>query len=724
MIETGSTQVTVERVLSKLERGVIFSGRQADGERIRVKLSGIDLSPEIGETYHVDGLIHTFTDKFKVSVKQINVSKIERVNAVGALLIPFLERLPNVGPVRAKRLLEAFGDDLTQALTDPDRLCEVAKALDPAKPVLTSKIAAQVFAAMTHKTEEENSARAEVEFLSLLEKAGVTKTSAARQLWRLVGGAGSQERLLKNPYLAASILDWKSADHLGKNLLRQADPKVDVKDHPPRLLGAVDSVWRDLLGDGNSASEEEPFLALLRRRGVDPDLALGLARKKGAVAESEALLRAPGAAYIENSLANRLHDMEQAVCPVIIPDDRRLMELVNQAEADTGLKLFQEQRDAAVTLIKRPVALLQGGAGVGKTTVMKVLATVWERLGGNVVLGALAGKAALGLARGASSPGQPRLGYTVARLISMQSASCEGKPPSADRVVFDDRTLIVLDEASMLDTPGLHELLSYHPMGARLLLAGDHGQLPPVGWGCIFHDLVNDGSRLTNLTTVRRQLSGSPIPLAAAAIREGNVPHIDEWKGAGDGIFLVPKDRDHVAMYRELLILSPDTMVIAARRATVDDFNYNAAHRIRDVNLPVVRLGPLASVAVGDPIVCTRNRYRDGLFNGLLGKVTDIDGDMNISVLWDGETEPRLLDKDAAQDCELAYGITCHRAQGSAARTVLVILENTPLVTREWLYTAITRARERVVIIGDKADLEKAVERRAKRTTGFRAAWN
>ena len=185
----------------------------------------------------------------------------------------------------------------------------------------------------------------------------------------------------------------------------------------------------------------------------------------------------------------------------------------------------------------------------------------------------------------------------------------------------------------------------------------------------------------------------------------------------------MPKDRDHVAQYQELLALSPDTMVIAARRSTVDAFNYNAAHRIRDVNQPVVRLGPLASVAVGDPIVCTRNRYRDGLFNGLLGKVTNIDGDLNISVLWDGETEPRLLDKDAAQDCELAYGITCHRAQGSAAGTVLVILEDSPLVTREWLYTAITRARARVVIIGSKADLEKAVERRTRRTTGFRAVW-
>jgi exodeoxyribonuclease V alpha subunit len=721
MIDTGTTLVTVERVLSQLEKGSIFSGRQENGELIRVKLSGIDLAPEVGATYSVQGLFQTYSNKYNKTFRQFTVSKITRVVAVGALLIPFLERLPNVGPTRAKRLLEVFGDDLAQALTDPDRLGEVAKALDPTKPVLASKIAAQVFAAMTHKAEEDNSARAEVEFLAMLEKAGVTKSGAARQLWRLVGGTGSQERLLKNPYLAASILDWKSADHLGKNLLKQAAPKADFKDHPHRLLGAVDSVWRELLGDGDSASEEEPFVALLHRRGVDPNLALGLARKKGTVTEFEALLRAPGAAYIENSLANRLLDIEQAVCPINIPDAIRIMELVNQAEADTGLKLFQEQRDAVVTLIKRPVALLQGGAGVGKTTVMKVLAAVWERLGGNVVLGALAGKAALGLARGASSPGQPRLGYTVARLINMQAASCDGKPPSADRVIFDDRTLIVLDEASMLDTPGLHELLSYHPIGARLLLAGDHGQLPPVGWGCVFHDLVNDGSRLTNLTTVRRQLSGSPIPLAAAAIRDGNVPHIDDWRGVGAGIFVVPKGRDHVAQYQELLALTPDTMVIAARRSTVDAFNYNAAHRIRDVNLPVVRLGPLATVAVGDPIVCTRNRYRDGLFNGLLGKVKGIDADLNILVLWDGEDEPRLLDKDAAQDCELAYGITCHRAQGSAAKMVMVILENTPLVTREWLYTAITRAREGVVIIGDMGELEKAVGRRTKRTTGFHA---
>lgn len=146
---------------------------------------------------------------------------------------------------------------------------EIAKALDPAKPILASKIAAYVFAAMTHKAEEEISAKAEVELLSLLEKAGVTKPAAARQLWRLVGGAGSQERLLKNPYLAASILDWKSADYLGKRLLRQADPKVEVMDHSHRLLGAVDSVWGELLGEGDSRQRGRTFWepsASLRRR--------------------------------------------------------------------------------------------------------------------------------------------------------------------------------------------------------------------------------------------------------------------------------------------------------------------------------------------------------------------------------------------------------------------------------------------------------------------------
>ena len=722
MIESGSTQVTVEKVLSTLANGCIFSGRQSGGKLVRVKVSGMDLRPEIGQTYEVAGFIKTYVDKYKNSVTQYDVKKVTRIQTVGALLIPFLEQLPNIGPMRAKRLLEEFGDDLAEVLTDPARLGDVAKALDQNKPILAAKIAALVFAAMTHKSEEERSAKAEVAFLTLLEKAGVTNGKAARQLWRLVGGVGSRDRLLKNPYLAASIMNWTVADHLGLKLLKQSDPG-DLMNHRHRLLGAVDSCWRELLAEGDSASEEGPFLALLSRRGVAPDMALGLARTNRAVAESECLLRAPGAAFIENELTKELHDLECATCHIVILDERRLLQLVLEVEADTGLQLFDEQRDAVVSLVRRPVGLLQGGAGVGKTTVMKVLASVWERLGGNVVLGALAGKAALGLARGASSPGQPRFGYTVARLIGMLLAVREGKPVHGDSVVFDEKTLLILDEASMLDTPGLNELLTFLPPGGRLLMAGDHGQLPPVGWGCVFHDLVNDGTRLVNLTTVRRQASGSPIPSTAKLIREGNVPELDAWTRHGSGIFLTPKSTNTLTLYRELLALSPDVMVVAARRDTVSMFNDMASNAMRAMDTPLVRLGPLATVAAGDPIVCTRNRYRDGLFNGLLGKVTNLDHNGDVMVLWDGEFEPRLLDRDGATDCELAYAITCHRAQGSAARVVMVILEDIPLVTREWLYTAITRARETVVIVGDASSLKKVVSRRTKRTTGFRAIW-
>ena len=123
---------------------------------------------------------------------------------------------------------------------------------------------------------------------------------------------------------------------------------------------------------------------------------------------------------------------------------------------------------------------------------------------------------------------------------------------------------------------------------------------------------------------------------------------------------------------------------------------------------------------MGDPVVCTRNRYADGLFNGLLGRVVEIDHMGDVHIHWDGESCPRPLDKAAGADIELAYAITCHRAQGSAAAGVIVMVENSPLVTREWLYTAITRARETVVLVATREDLQKAVGRRSRRLTGFK----
>ena len=715
MMESVRTEVVVERVLSQLDKGCIFAGRQRDGSAVRVRVSGTRVAPVAGEAYEIQGLRSTYSDRFNQRWTQIDSKLVKRVRTSGALLLPWLEQRPNIGATRARRLLDTFGDGLIAALTDHSQLSAVAAVIDPRKPVLANAIAAQILAAVGRRNNAEATALEEGEFLASLESAGVRDRHAARRLWRLVGGPDAKARLLKNPYLAASIIDWKSADHLGRRLLAKRTDAVEA--HPDRLLGAIDSCWREVLADGDTAATPSTLTDLLVCRGVDADQAIGLGRERRALLDAGTMYRAPGAAFLEDDLAALLRRLEAARRGAAAGQSADLERAVVDAETATGLHLSQEQRGAVAALLAKPLGVLQGGGGVGKTTVMKVLVLAWEYMGGNVVLGALAGKAALQLSRGASTGAHPRLAYTVARIVGMLRRDRDGDPNA--EVQFNERTLLVLDEASMLDTPSLRELVAYLPPGAGLLMVGDHGQLPPVGIGCVFHDLVTEGSRVASLTKVWRQAADSPILEASMAVRNGIMPALAAWNGHSTGIFVAP-GADTAKLHDQLMARSQDLMVIAARRATVDAFNERASLSRRDGVTRVSRLGPLATVAVGDPVVCTRNRYADGLFNGLLGRVTDIDPLGGVHIHWDGESSPRLLNQAAGSDIELAYAITCHRAQGSAAANVIVVVENSQLVTREWLYTAITRARETVVLIATAEHLDKALARRSHRLTGFK----
>jgi exodeoxyribonuclease V alpha subunit len=303
-------------------------------------------------------------------------------------------------------------------------------------------------------------------------------------------------------------------------------------------------------------------------------------------------------------------------------------------------------------------------------------------------------------------------------MIERQALQAENpaiKRPTSD-VDFTSKTLLVVDEAGMLDTPSLHKLLSLMPQGARLLFAGDEGQLPPVGIGKVFHDVVAEGSRVARLTQVLRQAADSDIPKVAALIRQGQTPKLDSWTGQAKGVFLVPSGK--IERVQRQLRGNGELMVIAARKATVEAINVSESLEARSTTTPTRRLGPLATVAVGDPVVATANRYQDGLFNGLLGIVNSIDSS-EVTIRWDGEKESRALPQAAEADIELAYAITCHRAQGSGSQTVVIVVESSRLVTREWIYTAITRSRELVILVGDIETLTNSLAHRTTRTTGF-----
>jgi exodeoxyribonuclease V alpha subunit len=713
--------VIVERVLSQLEGGCIFSARREGGEPLRVKFAGRDTQPLPGDWFVVKGGLTSFRDRFGRMVEQVESKNMKRATAKGALLKPWLERLPNIGATRAARLVDAFGHTLPEVLADLAQLAAVAGILEPGKPALATKIAAQLYARVAAQAGADAVEASEVAFLTFLERLGIRESRVASQLWRFMAGADARGRLSRNPYVVASLVDWKLADRVGQRLLRDTDPNADLVAHPARLEGALNSVWRDVLSDGDTAAQRDRVEALLEARGVPAGAALHFAEENGALRRSDPLLRVPGAAWLEDQVVNALHAIETLEPTAPVPGGDALARLVYDAESNVGMHLTDEQRTTVAKLLTLPVAALQGGAGVGKTTVMKVLALAWEYLGGDVVMGALAGKAALTLARGASTHDRPRLAYTIARLIGMlerqraQEDDPQRKRPSGD-VTFTTKTLLIIDEAGMLDTPSLHKLLSFLPEGARLLFAGDQGQLPPVGIGKFFHDLVAEGSRVATLTKVLRQANDSAIPRVAMQVREGVAPTLTTWNGERKGVYLV-SPADIVATQRQLRDAG-ELMVVAAKKATVSAINDTESVFRRAPTTPVRRLGPLATVAVGDPVVMTANRYQDGLFNGLLGVIKNIDG-AEVSVLWDGESSPRSLPVEAEGDIELAYAITCHKAQGSSAEVVLVAVENTALVTREWLYTAITRGRELVLLAGTSEDVTTAVGRRTARISGL-----
>ena len=151
-------------------------------------------------------------------------------------------------------------------------------------------------------------------------------------------------------------------------MLRAADEGADLHNHPARLNGALNSVWRELLSEGDTAATEESVKALLSQRKVDPLANLALIEKSGAMRRNGALLRAPGAAWIEDQVVWAIHRIENSVPTVSIPLASALDSLVYDAEMETGLTLTQEQHAAVAHLLTLPVAALQGGAGVGKTT--------------------------------------------------------------------------------------------------------------------------------------------------------------------------------------------------------------------------------------------------------------------------------------------------------------------------------------------------------------------
>ena len=367
------------------------------------------------------------------------------------------------------------------------------------------------------------------------------------------------------------------------------------------------------------------------------------------------------------------------------------------ASNELPYKLTDKQIDAVLMSLSAHVSCITGGAGTGKTTVLRTVLRAYHQLGFEIKPMALSGKARIKL--------QQSIGFqslTIAAFLN---------EPSIDG---DAKCIVVIDEASMVDLLTMYKIISHINPNVRLLLVGDYHQLPPIGVGLILADIVKSGIiKSTELDIVKRQDEKSGIPEYSRSIKNGVVPeelitgHIYFHDTQSDKI-----NDKCVELY------SPEaenTQIIAATKNIVSNINIDCQKKVNSKSERFIfeSFGDLyqTDLLLNDPVLFTKNNYNIGIQNGSLGKLISIEKtDESIGVVkLDDSDEEIFITKQLLDTLDAAYCITLHKAQGSQFKRVVVALSDSNMIDRAWLYTAITRSEDELHIIGSKERLKRAI---------------
>src|SRR5882724_3261130 len=543
-------------------------------------------------------------------------------------------------------------------------------------------------------------------------------------------GAESMAVLRENPFrLAADIhgIGFLSADRIAAALGTEKTSPARVMAGVLHLLGEAADRGHVYLPRARVLEEGQRLLA------VEPALISSAvdALAGAAAVVVETLPNAPPgppdlrqAVYskalhaAETGVANRLRAL---LARPDLPSDINAEKAVAWFERQEHLNLAPAQREAIRRGLTSKVLVTTGGPGTGKTTLVRGIVSILEKKGRTVLLAAPTGRAAKRLSEATGGKAA-----TLHRLLEFDPRA-RAFQRDGDRPLASD--LLIVDEASMLDTVLAYHLLKAIPNGGRLILVGDVDQLPSVGPGRLLSDLIRSGTiDVVRLSEIFRQAEKSAIVVNAHRINRGEMP-IVPIEGEGDFFFIekrLPEDvlatvtelvaqripaRFGLDPVAEIQVLSP------MNRGTLGTQSLNAALRERlNPPLPESDAGPY-DLRLGDKVMQVRNNYDLEAWNGDLGRVVGIDEEEGtVAVEIDGRVVS--YDTASADELVLAYACTIHKSQGSEYPCVVVLLhgQHQIMLQRNLLYTALTRARRLAILIGERKALAAAV--RNQRTSG------
>lgn len=394
-------------------------------------------------------------------------------------------------------------------------------------------------------------------------------------------------------------------------------------------------------------------------------------------------------------------------------------------EAKLGLRFAEEQIFALQQALNHQVTIITGGPGTGKTTIVRALTMLYNQRQAKILLAAPTGRAAkrLNEVTGREAKTIHRLlEYSFVAGVGVDFARNEDNPLSCD--------VLILDESSMMDILLFYHVLKAIPLGCRLILIGDQDQLPSVGAGNVLKDLIVSGKiPVVTLKTVFRQAEQSLIVTNAHRIRSGEMPQYGQPDA--DFFFMEKEDPEEVLQlvcdlatkrlpaflkvdaYEGIQVLTP------MRRGSigVDQLNHSLQERLNPANSGKPELQRAGvSYRLGDKVMQIRNNYDKGVFNGDIGRIVEVDREALLLVVEyaDGEGNHLIPYEDHELD-ELtqSYAITVHKSQGSEYPAVIIPLltQHAILLQRNLLYTAVTRGKKLVVIVGSKRALRLAIQR-------------